>query len=794
MDRKHFFEDLIPPPRRITAGPKDSRPPRRLTMDVSIRDVAMAADFAHLSAIVLKPWVGVARGPSLCLRVELAGASPRSGSERVPASLAREFYTLEIGASVRLRASAYGGLAMGLQMLRQILENADQTGFLPHCRIADWPRLAMRGIHVDLAREMEYRPAHLRRVVENVAALRMNTLHLYLENKFAFPSAPDVAPPRVMTPAQARALCEYARLFGVAVIPQISTLGHMEHLLNGKHAELREKAEDSYNLCPTHPNSRPFLAGLIADVAEAFRSPFIHIGYDESHSGVCARCREHGTPQRLLADHLNWLNAEVKKQGARTMIYADKFLSREEFPRLDAANGGTPAEAHAALDGVSRDIVVTDWHYTSPYSGTVRYLVKEGFEVHMASATNMYWHDSIPLNRGHHWVVSTMDEAIAGGASGAFNTNWEYYRGQFLDNFWYFQGLAAERMWSASPHDYASWGARFARRFWGVETDYFSDIAGLVEAVNTARRRAFLDSDVLAIDVPSALNPQWPEWRQIVLDYRETGEYAIAQTRRFRAAARRNADTLRLLDMPGQIIRYLGVRAEQRVALDKALPRGDKAAAIRSLKSIRESALQVQARLDEGYRVYGGAVADRGRLAGHLQALAAYERIIRGTSVRALKAMNVDVLIQQRRVQDTDKNLAIRAFRASSLLPRVEVICRASHPSTTSTFAPIPFMDRVGLADVRPVHVGGGGLVYVEGKILLKRPGKGTLLYGSDGPVKVWVNGHECGCEPAASNPAKAGQYQGPAVWKKGMNRIVFALDTNDGKAWGVIASCRYGT
>jgi len=52
-----------------------------------------------------------------------------------------------------------------------------------------------------------------------------------------------------------------------------------------------------------------------------------------------------GLRHLLLADHLNWLNGEVKKHGARTMIYGDKFLSRQDFPRLDAANGGTPAEA-----------------------------------------------------------------------------------------------------------------------------------------------------------------------------------------------------------------------------------------------------------------------------------------------------------------------------------------------------------------------------------------------------------------------------------------------------------------
>ena len=159
------------------------------------------------------------------------------------------------------------------------------------------------------------------------------------------------------------------------------------------------------------------------------------------------------------------MNEEVKRYGARAMIYGDKFLSAYDFPLSDAVNGGTPEEAHEAIGQVSRDIIITDWHYTAPHGTTAGYLVSQGFEVHLASATNIYWHDAIPYHRGHRWIAETIDHAVAQGVTGAFNCNWELYRGAFYENYWFFTGLAAERHWTDAPHDFLAFSSRFSRRF-----------------------------------------------------------------------------------------------------------------------------------------------------------------------------------------------------------------------------------------------------------------------------------------------------------------------------------------
>jgi hypothetical protein len=608
-----------------------SEVPSSLRFSVRNLDTSRQEDFSRLQKAVFRDWQGA--GKMLDVEVQV---DPRLGVpeiDHLPDPLAAEAHELRIGTLVSLRAKSYAGIQRGVQTLKQLLENAAQCGKLPHCRILDWPRIAYRGIHLDMAREMEYRPEYLRRVVERVAYFKLNMLHLYLENKFVYRSHPEVAPPHVMTPDQAKELCQYAGQFGITVVPQIPTLGHMENILIGDLAPLRERPDDAFNLCPTHPDSRPFLGGLIADVAAAFQSPYIHLGYDESDSGVCERCRQHGSKAVVLADHLNWLNQEVKRHGARTMIYGDKLLSPDEFPRADACNGGSIEEAHLALDRVERDAIITDWHYTAPFGDTTRYLVNKGFLVYMVTATNIFWHDSIPLAQGHWWIVETLDRAIAAGATGAFNSNWEFRLGQFFENYWFFEALAAERQWSSAPHDFITYGRRFSSRLWGTETDFYSSLAALAESSTTHRTTDFLSGHVLTLH-PSE-NAQ---------DYVERGASLIDRVEIFRQQALRNQDTLTMLDMPGQIIRYTGTRQYQIEMLKRALARGQKAEAVDALRQIGNVSREVAARLKMGYDVYGGAVDDRKKIQAHIDQIDKAIDQLQGLEGSGLKNVTVEGL------------------------------------------------------------------------------------------------------------------------------------------------------
>ncbi|MEI6219356.1 MAG: glycoside hydrolase family 32 protein, partial [bacterium] len=132
--------------------------------------------------------------------------------------------------------------------------------------------------------------------------------------------------------------------------------------------------------------------------------------------------------------------------------------------------------------------------------------------------------------------------------------------------------------------------------------------------------------------------------------------------------------------------------------------------------------------------------------------------------------------------------IVVRRFKASCLQPTVVDIALARPPYPSQSRKVLPFISECEMADIRGVHGGADGVIYIEADVKLDRAYRGALAYGSDGPVKVWVNGRAVDCRPNATNPAKIGEYVKPVSWKKGANRISFALATNCGRAWGVQA------
>jgi hypothetical protein len=130
----------------------------------------------------------------------------------------------------------------------------------------------------------------------------------------------------------------------------------------------------------------------------------------------------------------------------------------------------------------------------------------------------------------------------------------------------------------------------------------------------------------------------------------------------------------------------------------------------------------------------------------------------------------------------------VRAYRMSALLPTAGDITKVALPDAALLTKAARFDPTTELGDIRPAHDGQDGLVYIEGRITFEQAFDGALAYGADGPVKVWINGVEADVQPDATNPARIGEYEVNAGWKQGENRITFAINTNHGKAWGVVA------
>lgn len=233
--------------------------------------------------------------------------------------LGAEGYTLVIGSSARVTATAQGALHAA-QTLLQMAANSDDRS-LPCGTATDRPDYPMRGLMLDCGRK--YIPLdYLRRLVRTMAYYKMNTLSLHL-NDNGFPAHfqdnwdetyaafrleserfPGLtAEDGSYSKADFRQFVLEAARQGVEVIPEIDVPAHSLAFSHYR-PSLGSKEFGMDHLELTNPEVIPFLDSLFAEYIEGpepvFAGPRVHIGTDEYSN----RKQDIVERFRALTDHL----------------------------------------------------------------------------------------------------------------------------------------------------------------------------------------------------------------------------------------------------------------------------------------------------------------------------------------------------------------------------------------------------------------------------------------------------------------------------------------------------------
>jgi predicted dehydrogenase len=77
-------------------------------------------------------------------------------------------------------------------------------------------------------------------------------------------------------------------------------------------------------------------------------------------------------------------------------------------------------------------------------------------------------------------------------------------------------------------------------------------------------------------------------------------------------------------------------------------------------------------------------------------------------------------------------------------------------------------------------------IVYLGNRFKVAKSGTWTLLVGHDGGCQVFIDGKSVLCEPRRVNPASPDRSQATVRLSRGTHEIVCALDTDNGKGWGL--------
>jgi hexosaminidase len=367
------------------------------------------------------------RAAEAAFGIDVVPGGPAAGADIVfalDAGLPPGGYRLRVGAGqgplVEAACADLAGAHAAAQGLRQLAgpaayRRAAAPGALlrlPACEVEDAPRLAWRGVLLDVARHFLPKAAVLR-FVDLAAAHHLNVLQLHLTDDQgwrlhvdAYPRLGEVGSWRTESTvgtwrtgrgdgrphggsysrADLREIVAYARERGVTVVPEIDVPGHVQAVLSaypelaarpGEHA-VRTTWGISEDVLDPSPAAVEFFARVLDQVCEDFDAPFVAIGGDEvpttawrERPDVVARAaglglvgpdgagdvaRLHGWFLARLAEHL-------RSRGRRAVVWDEAF--GPDLPR---------------------DVVVTAWRGTA----VARTARAAGHDVVLAPEQHLY--------------------------------------------------------------------------------------------------------------------------------------------------------------------------------------------------------------------------------------------------------------------------------------------------------------------------------------------------------------------------------------------------------------------
>lgn len=219
---------------------------------------------------------------------------------------APEAYDLVIGpGSARLTASSPAGMLYGLHTFLQLCRIDGSEVLVIGAEIADQPRFAWRGMHLDVSRHF-FPVSFIKIYIDLLARHKMNMFHWHLCDDQgwrieipAFPRLTEVGAWRIedgnryggfYSRSDIADIVEFARKRCVTIVPEIEMPGHAmsaltaypEYSCTGGPFTVPTTwgvFDDVY--CAGNEKTFAFLEAILSDVASLFPGPMIHIGGDE---------------------------------------------------------------------------------------------------------------------------------------------------------------------------------------------------------------------------------------------------------------------------------------------------------------------------------------------------------------------------------------------------------------------------------------------------------------------------------------------------------------------------------
>lgn len=246
------------------------------------------------------------------------------------------------------------GLFYGTQTLLQLIKKEGKGFRVPGITINDWPDIENRAIHYDTKHHQD-KASYVRSFIKDLARYKVNMLVWEWEDKFAYPSHPEIGAPGAFTMAEMQEFTHYARQYHIQIIPLVQGLGHVSYILKWpQHKHLRETESSNWEFCPLKDGSYELLFDLWKDAIEATPgSEYLHIGSDETYElGACDICKIKADEIGKSGLYLTFINKAagfLKAKKRKTMAWETPMgweASRSPAIGIKPAEGLILAESY----------------------------------------------------------------------------------------------------------------------------------------------------------------------------------------------------------------------------------------------------------------------------------------------------------------------------------------------------------------------------------------------------------------------------------------------------------------
>ncbi|HEX7573742.1 MAG TPA: family 20 glycosylhydrolase, partial [Bacteroidota bacterium] len=346
-------------------------------------------------------------------------------------TLGGEGYSLDVTrARVRIRAASDAGHFYAVQTLFQLLppavfgaRKAEGVRWdIPCVRIHDRPRLAWRGLHLDVSRHF-FPPAFIRTVIDLLALHRLNVFHWHLTDDQGwrieirrYPNLTAIGAWRAdregidwnlrqpqhegeaatrggfYTQDEIREIVRYAAQRNVTILPEIEMPAHTTAALAAYpqysctggpfHVTTGALWPITDIFCAGNDSTFVFLENILTEVFDLFPGQYIHIGGDEADKTnwrKCPKCQARMKQERLPDENAlqSWFIRRIEefaRSKGRRVIGWDEILDGGLAPGA-AVMSWRGSEGGLEAARLGHDVVMTPGSncYLSSYQGRPEY-------------------------------------------------------------------------------------------------------------------------------------------------------------------------------------------------------------------------------------------------------------------------------------------------------------------------------------------------------------------------------------------------------------------------------------